>query len=113
MSMDCSARLAEGISHSRFGVTSRWQMDSNGNGVADVELQMGKQTVYTGATREFELTVGKRKAYAVVVERWRIVSGAEIEAGESVTDCCGSLATNIQDEIEADCGYRKNLFRRA
>jgi hypothetical protein len=34
---------------------------------------------------EFELTVGKRRAYAVPAEGWRIVSGAEIEAGESVT----------------------------
>jgi len=53
--------------------------------VADVELQVGKQTVYTGAMGEFELTAGKRKAYAVVVEGWRIVSGAEIYAGESTT----------------------------
>ena len=40
----------------------------------------------TGATEEFKfLTVRKRKSYAVVVERRKIVSGAEIEAGESVT----------------------------
>ena len=38
-----------------------------------------------GSTGEFELTVRKRKALAVVVEGWRIVSGASIEAGESVT----------------------------
>jgi hypothetical protein len=60
-------------------------VDSNGNGVADVELQVGKQTVYTGANGEFELTVGKRRAYAVVVEGWTIVSGAEVEPRESVT----------------------------
>jgi hypothetical protein len=52
---------------------------SNVANVADVELQVGKQTVYTGATGEFELTVRKRKAYPVAVEGWRIVSGAEIE----------------------------------
>jgi hypothetical protein len=52
---------------------------------ADLELQVGKQTVCTGATGEFELTVGKRKAYAVAVEGWKIGSGAEIEAGELVT----------------------------
>lgn len=48
----------------------------------DVELQVGKQTVYTGANGEFELTVSKRKAYAVSAEGWRIVSGAEVEPGE-------------------------------
>ena len=42
----------------------------------------------TGATGEFELTVGKRKVYAVVVG-WRIVSGAEIASGESVTIVVG------------------------
>jgi hypothetical protein len=31
---------------------------------------------------EFELTVRKRKAYAVMVEGWRIVSGTQVEAGE-------------------------------
>jgi len=30
-------------------------------------------------------SVRKRKSYAVSAERWRIVSGAEIEPGESVT----------------------------
>jgi hypothetical protein len=49
------------------------------------EVMVGKTVVYTGANGEFELTVGKRKAYAVSAEGWRIVSGAEIEAGESVT----------------------------
>jgi hypothetical protein len=51
----------------------------------DRDEEGGKQTVYTGATGEFELTVGKRKAYAVVVEERKDVSGAEIDAGESVT----------------------------
>ena len=31
------------------------------------------------------MTVPKRRAFAEVVEGWTIVSGAEIEAGESVT----------------------------
>ena len=39
----------------------------------------------TGTTGEFELTVGKRRTYAVSAEGWRVVSGAEIEAGEAVT----------------------------
>ena len=30
-------------------------------------------------------SIRKRKSYAVSAERWRIVSGAEIEPGESVT----------------------------
>jgi len=30
-------------------------------------------------------TVGKRKPYAVVVEGWKVVSGAEVEPEESVT----------------------------
>jgi hypothetical protein len=60
-------------------------VDESGNGVADVELQVGKQVVYTGANGEFELTVGKRKAYVVSAQGWKVVSGAEIEAGESVT----------------------------
>ena len=54
----------------------------DGNAVADEEVMVGKTVVYTGANGEFELTVGKRKAYAVSAEGWRIVSGAEIEAGE-------------------------------
>ena len=33
----------------------------------------------------FELTVGKRKTYAVSAVGGRIVSGAEVDAGESVT----------------------------
>jgi hypothetical protein len=33
----------------------------------------------------FELTVRKRKAYPVAVEGWKVVSGAEVEPGESVT----------------------------
>jgi uncharacterized membrane protein len=37
------------------------------------------------STREFELTVGKREAYAVSAKGWRIVSGAEVEPGEAVT----------------------------
>lgn len=45
---------------------------------------MGKQTVYAGATGEFEMMVGKWKAYAVVVEGLRIVSRTNVEAGESV-----------------------------
>jgi hypothetical protein len=44
-------------------------VDTSGDAVADVELQVGKQTVYTGATGEFELTVGKRRAYGVPAER--------------------------------------------
>jgi hypothetical protein len=60
----------------KFTIPGR-AVDSSGNGVADVELQVGKQTVYTGTNGEFELTVSKRKAYAVVFEGWRIVSGAE------------------------------------
>jgi hypothetical protein len=40
----------------------------------------------TGATEEFKfLTVRKRKACAVSAGGWRIVSGAEIVPGESVT----------------------------
>jgi hypothetical protein len=31
------------------------------------------------------LTAGKRRAYAVSAEGWRIVSGAEIEPGELIT----------------------------
>ena len=62
----------------KFTIAGR-VVDSGGNGVADVELQVGKQTVYIGAKGEFELTVGKRRAYAVSAEAWRIVSGAEIE----------------------------------
>jgi hypothetical protein len=58
---------------------------TTGNGVANVEFRVGKQTVYTGATGEFELMVGKRKAHVLAVEGWKIVSGAEIEAGETVT----------------------------
>jgi hypothetical protein len=34
---------------------------------------------------EFGLTVRKRKAYAVVVDGWRVVSGAKVEPGEAVT----------------------------
>jgi hypothetical protein len=41
--------------------------------------------VYTGVNGECELTVTKRKAYAVVVDGWGVVSGAEIVAGEAVT----------------------------
>jgi hypothetical protein len=43
----------------RFTIAGRG-VDESGNGVADLELQVGKQTVYTGATGEFELTVRKR-----------------------------------------------------
>jgi hypothetical protein len=46
---------------------------------------VGKQTVFAGATGEFELTVGERKAYAVSAEGWRVVSVMEIDAGESMT----------------------------
>jgi hypothetical protein len=60
-------------------------VDSSGNDVADVELQVGKQTVFAGATGEFELTVGKRKAYVASAEGWRILSGTNVEPGESVT----------------------------
>jgi len=49
------------------GTVAGTVVDSSGNRVADVELQVGKQTVYTGATGGFELTVGKRRAYAVEV----------------------------------------------
>jgi hypothetical protein len=54
----------------KFTIAGR-VVDRNGNGVADVELQVGKQTVYTGATVEFELTVVKRRPYAVSAEGWR------------------------------------------
>jgi hypothetical protein len=37
-------------------------VDESANGVADVELQVGKQTVYTGANGEFELTVEASEA---------------------------------------------------
>jgi hypothetical protein len=56
----------------KFTIAGR-VVDESGNGVADVELQVDKQSVYAGATGEFELTVGRRKAYAVVVEGWNIM----------------------------------------
>ena len=42
----------------------------------------GENGGLSGVNGEFELTVTKRKAYAVVVEGWRIVSGTQVEAGE-------------------------------
>jgi hypothetical protein len=60
-------------------------VDSSGNGAADVELQVSNQTVYTGATGGFELMAGKRRSYVVSAEGFRIVSGAEVKPGESVT----------------------------
>jgi hypothetical protein len=56
----------------KFTIAGR-VVDSNGNGVADLELQVGKQVVYTGANVEFELTVGKRKAYVVSAQGWKVV----------------------------------------
>lgn len=72
----------------KFTIAGR-VVDVKGNAVVDAEVMVGKTVVYTGANGEFELTVRKRKAYAVVVEGWRIVSGAEIEAGESITIVVG------------------------
>jgi hypothetical protein len=46
----------------------------------------------TRGDREFELTVGKRRAYAVGL-RWRIVSGAEIASGESICRLVMALKT--------------------
>jgi hypothetical protein len=65
-----------------------------------------------GSTEAFKLTVAKRRAFVVVVEGWRIVSGAAIEAGESFTIVvehvhCGSAP-------EARCGlhkFHRNLRR--
>jgi hypothetical protein len=67
----------------KFTIAGR-VVDERGNCVAGVELQVGKTMVYTGANGEFELKVRKRKAYPVAVEGWKVVSGAEIAAGESV-----------------------------
>jgi phosphohistidine swiveling domain-containing protein len=68
----------------KFTIAGR-VVDADGNAVVDAEVMVGKTVVYTRANGEFELTVRKRKAYAVVVEGWKVISGAEIEAGEAVT----------------------------
>ena len=73
----------------KFTIAGR-VVDVEGNAVVDAEVMVAMTVVYTGANGEFELTVGKRKAYAVVVEGWKAVSGAEIASGEP-DDCCGSL----------------------
>jgi hypothetical protein len=59
--------------------------DVEGDAVVDAEVMVGKTVVYTVANGKFELTVRKKRAYAVVVEGWMIVSKAEIEVGESGT----------------------------
>jgi hypothetical protein len=59
--------------------------DVEGNAVVDAEVMVGKTVVYTVANGEFELTVRKKRAHAVVVEGWMIVSKAEIDVGESGT----------------------------
>jgi hypothetical protein len=60
-------------------------VDVEGNAVVDAEVMVGKTVVYTVANGECELTVRKKRAYAVVVEGWMIASKAEIEVGESGT----------------------------
>jgi hypothetical protein len=74
----------------KFTIAGR-VVDVDGKAVVDAEVMVGKTMVYTGANGEFELTVGKRKAYAVSVEGRRVVSGAEIVAGEAVTIVVESL----------------------
>jgi hypothetical protein len=65
---------------------------------------VGKTVVYTGANGEFEFAVRKKRAYAVVVEGWRIVSGAEIEAGES--DCCGARPLKFISKEASYAGHQ-------
>ena len=48
----------------------------------DAEVVVGKTMVYTGAKGEFELTVGKRKAYAVSAEGWKIQKNSNLEDNE-------------------------------
>jgi hypothetical protein len=75
-----------------------------------------------GSTEAFKLTVAKRRAFVVVVEGWRIVSGAAIEAGESFTIVvehvhCGSgfpIGWRKRNAPEARCGlhkFHRNLRR--
>ena len=53
--------------------------------MADWSYRWANRLFYTGGNGEFELTVRKRKAYVVVAEGWRIVSGARLRREESVT----------------------------
>jgi hypothetical protein len=50
----------------KFTIVGR-VVDVEGNAVVDAEVTVGKTMVYTGANGEFELTVRKRKAYALAV----------------------------------------------
>jgi hypothetical protein len=76
---------------------------------------VGKTVVYTGANGEFELAVGKRKAYAVVVQGFRIVSGAVIASGESVTIVVGHLrcAASVVSNLTAFSPYASRTGKTA
>jgi hypothetical protein len=65
----------------KFTISGR-VVDERGNGVADVELQVGQQTVYTGATGEFELTVGRV-----------VTPPAEVTPGEPVVIVVSRMAS--------------------
>jgi hypothetical protein len=49
-------------------VDGHWKNKTAARGLA--EVMVGKTVVYTGANGEFEMTVRKKRAYAVVVEGW-------------------------------------------
>jgi hypothetical protein len=65
-------------------------VDERGNGVADLELQVGKQTVYTGTSGDLVVSVNRKKRYKLTlgVEDFltvgcRVVSApAEVTPGE-------------------------------
>jgi hypothetical protein len=75
----------------RFTIAGR-VVDSSGNGVADVELQVGKQTVYIGASGGFAVSMNRKKRYKLTVmvqdfltTGWRVVSApAEVTPEEPV-----------------------------
>ena len=75
----------------RFTIAGR-VVDESGNGVADMELQVGKQTVYIGARGDFVVSINKRKRYKLTIAvedfltvGWRVVSApAEVTPEDPV-----------------------------
>ena len=67
--------MEDGIKPTDPRATRKLVVDVEGNAVVDAEVMVGKTAVYTGANGEF-LTQCRRRG-------WKIVSGAEIEAGEA------------------------------
>jgi hypothetical protein len=106
--IDASVREGVGSERSggglgKFTISGR-VVDVDGSAAVDAEVMVGKTVVYTGANGEFELTVRKKRASAVVVDGRKVVSGAEIEAGELVTNRCGARPFEVHHGV-ASCTH--------